>query len=163
MNNNKTLIVYFSKTGKTEIIAKNIQEFTKGDLLKIESATPYPNSYLLAVLKARKELKSTTLPEIKSNTIDTTEYNTIFIGFPIWWGTMPKVMDTFIKENKLSGKLIIPFATHGGGGLARSLNDIVKLIPDATVEKEVFITKKSGTNDTKKEVELWVSKVLKNG
>ncbi|MGF6907279.1 flavodoxin [Fusobacterium sp. PH5-44] len=161
MNNNKILIVYFSKTGKTEIIAKEIQEFTKGDIFKIEPIIPYPNSYLLAVWRGRKELKSNTLPEIKLNTINTNTYNTIFLGFPIWWGTMPKVMDTFIKENELKGKLIIPFATHGGGGSARSIDDIIKLIPDSTIEKEAFTTKKPDTNETKEELRLWINKLLK--
>lgn len=133
--NKNILIAYFSKTGTTETVAKQIQNETGGDLFKIEVVNPYPDEYRATTEQAKKELEENFYPTLKEKVQNLENYDTIFLGYPIWWGTMPMPVFTFLNENKLGGKKIIPFATHQGSGLGRSIEDLIKVVPNGNIEK----------------------------
>lgn len=113
-NNGKILIAYFSETGNTEKFANIIKEQTGGDLFKIEPVTPYPTGEELFNY-TREEQEEDRRPEIKDK-VDISKYDTIFIGYPIWWYEVPQIIKTFLDEYDLSGKTVIPFNTHEGSG-----------------------------------------------
>lgn len=152
----KILIAYFTRTNNTEKIAEMIQEYTKGDIFKIEVLNPYPEAYRATTDQAKKELESGYLPPLKSKIENLDSYDTIFIGYPIWWGTVPTPMRTFLSENDLSGKTIIPFCTHGGGGAGTSTADLTALAPKFTVVSDGYVTRNAGAGRTQGEVTQWL-------
>ncbi len=120
----KTLVVYFSATGTTKGVAQTIASATGADLYEITAAQTYTE----ADLNWNDKNSRTTLeqndksvrPAIGSETISLDGYSTIFIGYPIWWGEEPRIMDTFVESYDLSGKTVIPFCTSGGSGIGSS-------------------------------------------
>lgn len=128
-----TLIVYYSHSGNTAKIANFIGQQTGGDLLPVQPEEAYPISYNAVVEQAKKEIKAGYHPAIKTNMPDPNAYDTIFVGSPNWWSTVAPPVVTFLLQNELSGKTIVPFCTHGGGGMARVAEDIEKLCPQSTV------------------------------
>lgn len=128
---NKTLVVYFSASGETKAVALALAEGLQAD---VEEITPVP-LYSSADLNWRDRNSRTTLemqdessrPKIQKTKYDVKNYETILIGFPIWWGVEPRVVDTYIDENDLRGKKIIVFATSGGSPL--SLSHLKKTYP----------------------------------
>ncbi len=129
-----TLVLYFSKTGTTQRIAEIIGRLTGGDVIRLETVLPYPSDYNMLMEMAQKEKIANARPELKTNIKNLAYYDTIYIGYPIWLETMPMAMFTFIENNDLSGKTIIPFCTHMGSGLGRSVEDIRSILPDSDVK-----------------------------
>jgi len=125
------LVAYFSHTGNTEIIANMIAEQTGGDLFHVETTTVYPEEYNDLIAQARQEQDDDARPELASSVEDMDAYDTVFIGYPNWWGTMPMTMFTFLESYDFSGKTVVPFCTHEGSALGSSESDIAELIPDA--------------------------------
>ena len=125
------LVAYFSHTGNTEVIASMIAEQTGGDLFHVETTTVYPEEYNDLIAQARQEQDDDARPELASSVADMDAYDTVFIGYPNWWGTMPMTMFTFLESYDFSGKTVIPFCTHEGSALGSSNSDIAELIPDA--------------------------------
>ncbi len=152
------LIAYFSKTGTTETAAKQIQKETGGDLFRIEVLNPYPDEYRATTEQARKELEENFYPLLKGKIENLDEYNTIFLGYPIWWGTMPMAVFSFLNENNLSNKKVIPFATHQGSGLGRSVEDLIKAIPYGKIEKNGIAIR---GRTSQKNINEWIKDVLK--
>lgn len=113
------LIAYFSRTGNTETVTNMIAEETRGTLF--------------AITVAQQEQNDNARPALATHVENMDEYEVIFVGYPIWWGTMPMMLFTFLEEHDLNGKTIVPFCTSGGTGLGRSVSDIRTLCPDATV------------------------------
>ena len=122
-NDSKVLIVYYSRTGNTEELAKIISDKVNGDLFKIETVKEYPSEYQEMTDVAQEEKNNNIRLEIKE-TKSTEEYDTVFIGCPIWWGTCPMAMFTYIESQDFTGKTIIPFTTSGGSGLGTVEDDI---------------------------------------
>lgn len=121
----KILVVYFSRTGEeynvgnitkgnTAIVAEYIAQKTGGDLFEIKSATPYPDAYEECTELAKKELETDARPALARNIDNLAQYDTIFLGFPIWWSDLPRIICTFLESNDFSGKKIIPFCTSAG-------------------------------------------------
>ena len=125
------LVAYFSHTGNTEVIAGMIAEQTGGDLFHVETTTVYPEEYNDLIAQARQEQDDEARPELASSVADMDAYDTVFIGYPNWWGTMPMTMFTFLESYDFSGKTVIPFCTHEGSALGSSESDIAELLPDA--------------------------------
>ncbi len=119
----KPLVAYFTLTGNTENAAKIVAEETGADLYKIELVTPYPAEYKEQTELAKKELAEGTLPPIKPWPENIGEYDVVFVGSPVWWGTMSTPVRTFLASGVLKGKKVIPFVTHGGGGADNSFSD----------------------------------------
>ena len=152
----KILIAYFSRTGNTKEIALKIQEKTNGELFEIQPAEPYPENYKETTDKAKQELNSGYLPPLKSKRSNLESYDIIFIGYPIWWGTIPGPVRTFLTENNFSGKTIIPFCTHGGSGLSSSASDIQKLSPQSKM-KEAFAISGSQAKNSENALSEWLN------
>lgn len=129
----KNLVVYFSHSGNTQKIAELIHEKVGGDIFRIETANPYPQDYNACVEAARSEQENKARPALANRVENMDAYDTVFIGYPNWWGTMPMALFTFLEEYDLSGKRVIPFCTHEGSGLGRSVGDIAKLCPNSTI------------------------------
>lgn len=129
----KTLVAYFTLTGNTEKAAKIVAEETNADLYKIELVTPYPSEYKEQTELAKKELAEGILPPIKPWPENIAEYDVVFIGSPVWWGTMSTPVHTFLSSGVLKGKTVIPFVTHGGGGADKSFSDTERLCKDCKV------------------------------
>ncbi|MDR2449009.1 MAG: NAD(P)H-dependent oxidoreductase [Prevotellaceae bacterium] len=136
----KILVAYFSWGGNTREVAKQIQQQTGGDLFEITTVKPYPKDYNECVAEAKKEQQANARPALAAEVKDMAAYDTVFVGYPNWWGTMPQVLFTFLEKYDLSGKTVVPFCTHGGGRWGRSLNDLKKLCPDATVLEGLAIS-----------------------
>lgn len=128
----KALVVYFSWSGNTEALAQEIQAQTGADVFRIETATPYPENYNATVDQGRAELRENARPALKQAKVENlAEYDTVFIGAPNWWSSIPMPVATFLEANDFSGKTIAEFITHGGGGEARCASDLQKLCPGA--------------------------------
>lgn len=127
--NKKILVAYFSHTGNTREIANQIHKRVGGDIFEVQSVNLYPTDYDTVVKQARQELDSDYKPALKTKVEHIESYDVIFIGYPIWWGTFPAPVKTFLSSYDFSGKIIVPFCTHEGSGLGNSVGDILKLCP----------------------------------
>lgn len=125
----KSLVAFFSWSGNTRTIANQIHDIAGGDLFEISSVDAYPSDYDECVKRARQELDKGYRPRLKSEVDDLESYDVIFIGYPNWWGTIPMPIVTFLAKCDSQGRTIVPFCTHGGGRLGRSVADIARLCP----------------------------------
>lgn len=132
------LVAYFSlageqygvgvvEEGNTSIIAHMIAEQTDADLFEIKPKTPYPSSYQGLLDVSQQEMRDHARPEIADTVENIDDYDTIFIGYPNWWGDMPMIVYNFLESYDLSGKTIVPFCTHGGSGLSNTESTIARL------------------------------------
>ena len=163
-----SLVIYFSRDGEnyfggqlkniekgnTEVIAEYIQDFTGADLFKVEPANEYPADYMKCIDVAKKEQQDDARPELKGYLEDISSYDTVFIGFPNWWGTLPMPMFTQLEKLNFAGKIVKPFVTHEGSGFGSSQRDLAKLCDGAEIKKGLSI---SGANvyDVKDTVKAW--------
>ncbi len=154
----KILVAYFSYSGNTREIADQIHKIVGGDIFEIQAVNPYPDDYNAVVKQARHELSSGYKPALKTKVEDIKSYDLIFIGYPNWCSTIPAPVKTFLSECDLSGKTIIPFCTHGGGGLGRSVSDISKLCPQSTL-LDSFAIPGSDVKTAQSEVSEWLRKI----
>ncbi len=152
----KTLVAYFTLTGNTEKAAKIVAETTGADLYQIELVTPYPSEYKAQTELAKKELADGTLPPIKPWPTNIAEYDVVFVGSPVWWGTMATPVRTFLASGALKGKTVIPFVTHGGGGADKSFTDTEKLCEGCKVITDGW----SGYSRMTFGLEKWAKKSL---
>ena len=143
-SNSNILVVYFSHTGEnysvgviekgnTHIIADMIAEETGADMFEIQPVNPYPDTYDGCKDVAKQEQNENARPEFVGNVANMEQYDTVFIGYPIWWGDLPMVVYTFLESCDFSGKTIIPFCTHEGSGLSGTNRSIENICSDATV------------------------------
>lgn len=160
---NNILIVYFSRSGNTKELAAQIQAITGGKLVELEPVEVYPADYQLTVNRARRELASDIHPPLKTKIDDIDAYSIIFLGSPNWGGSIAPPVKTFLSEYDLSGKIIIPFMTHGGSGLGHTSSDLKSLAPRATLAEGLAV-RGSAVREARKNVEAWVSRfgILKN-
>lgn len=144
MNKGKVLIVFFShagenysvgnvKVGNTKLVADEIQKLTGGDMFEVVAEKSYDMPYNELIKVAQEEANQNEKPAFKGEVKNINEYDTVFIGGPIWWGTYPQVMFSFFDKYDLNGKTLIPFTTHEGSGLADCVEDIKKAYPKANV------------------------------
>lgn len=127
------LIVYFSQTGNTETVANIIHDNVGGDIVKLETTEAYPSDYDELVDYAQQEQQEDARPELSTVIENIEQYDTIFLGYPNWWGDMPMAIYTFLDTYDLSGKTIAPFITHGGSGLSGTPENIQEEELNATV------------------------------
>lgn len=131
----KTLVVYYSRTGTTETVAKQIASLLGADLFKVERKEPYPDDYTATTEVAKEEKEANARPELATYLPRDTvaAYDTIFFGFPIWWGTAPMPMLSFLNFYDLGGKNIYTFCTSGSSPISGSTADIRSNAPGAKV------------------------------
>lgn len=114
-NEMKTLIVYFSYTaGNTKGIAEKIQKTVGGDIVRLETVTPYPDDYDTVVKQGQQEVEQGYKPELKPLGVDVKDYDRIIVGTPTWWYRMVPAVWTFLSDNEFGGKVVVPFSTHAG-------------------------------------------------
>ncbi len=131
----KKLVAYFSASGTTKNVAERLAKAADADLFEIRPVTPYTDADLNwrdAESRSTKEKNDRSIrPEIAEKLSDVSGYDTIFIGFPIWWYTAPNIISTFLEQYDFSGKTMIPFATSGGSGMDSVTEDLEKVCPNA--------------------------------
>ena len=165
----KALVVFFShagdnysvgniKVGNTKIVADYISEITGADQFEIVTHKYDGMAYRPLCDLAKEEQQNGELPEFEGSIEDISQYETIFIGSPVWWGTWPQVVFTFFSKYNLSGKTIIPFTTHEGSGLGNCVKDVKKAYPDATV-LDGFSIYGHDVREGKGRVEKWLKKL----
>lgn len=135
MKQQKILVVYYSWSGNTEAVAKKIQAETKADLFQIELQKPYSMDYSACVDEYRADKRENRVRPLKHKLENISDYDTIYLGSPIWSGTIALPVKTFLAEHDLSEKRVIPFVTHGGGGSGSSFADMKKQAPRAEFSK----------------------------
>lgn len=156
-NEPKALVVYFSCTGNTKSVAEKIAQLTGADLYEIVPEIPYTAedlNYNNDSCRANREMDDPSArPAIGSNAVEISVYDTVFIGYPIWWGTMPRIINTFLDTYDLSGKTVMPFCTSGSTGVSKSLSDIRAQEPAADVRDGL---RASGSSDSR--IDEWISR-----
>lgn len=124
--------------GNTEVVANLVHEAVGGDIFHIETSIPYSSDMAELVKRKNQELQSGKIPELKSKVENLKSYDVVFLGYPIWSGTLPTPVRSFIEENDLSEKTIVPFCTHDGYGPGSSVDVIKQLLPKDTRVLNVF-------------------------
>lgn len=142
----KVLIAFFSWGGNTKGIANEIQTQTGADLFEIELVNPYSDDYNTVLDEAQRDQNEQARPELSSHVENMDEYDTILIGYPNWWASIPMPIASFLEEYDFSGKTIIPFCSHGGGRFGQSLTAISKLVPDASMGEALSVHYSGGSS-----------------
>lgn len=174
--NKKALVIYSSfigeqysvgviEKGNTEIVADMIIKKTGATRYKVEPKNDiYPkDSYKKLTEIASEELHNNIRPEIKDITFDISNYDTIFVGAPVWWGDFPMIMYTLFEKIDMNGKTIIPFSTHGGSGLSGFDSKLKRIYPNANVEKGLAIIgtdTQNNKNKVRNEVDKWIESIM---
>ena len=151
------LIAYFSWSGNTEAVAQEIQAQTGADLFEIVPAEPYTDDYNELLDIAQEEQSSDARPAI-AESVDLSGYDTMYLGFPNWWGDMPMLLYTFLDEYDLSGKTIAPFNTSGGSGFSGSLDTIEEMEPEAEITEGLSLGD-GEAEDCADVVEEWLANI----
>ena len=156
MEKKKVLVVYFSATGTTEQVAKQIAKYADADIFEITPAKPYSSADLDWTNKQSRssvEMNNPKArPELKALSVDVSKYDYIFLGYPIWWDLAPRIVNSFIEAANLAGKTVIPFATSGSSTIANSVAVLKKSYP-----KIKWQTGKLLNHVSEKEIGTWVS------
>ena len=141
----KTLIAYFSWGGNTRGVAEEIQRQTGADLFEITLVTPYSTDYNTVLDEAQRDQNQQARPELSAHVEDMGQYDTVILGYPNWWASIPMPIASFLEEYDFSGKTILPFCSHGGGRFGQSLTAIAKLAPDAVMGKGLSVHYSGGS------------------
>ena len=152
------LVLYFSMSGNTEAVANIIHDEVGGDIIRLETVQTYPEDYDELVDYAQEEQQDNARPELSTTIDNIDQYDTIFLGYPNWWGDMPMPIYTFLDNYDLSGKTIAPFITHGGSGLSGTPSNIQEEEPDATVTEGLSIYGDDAEN-SQSDVREWLNSI----
>lgn len=152
----KVLIAYFSWGGNTAGIAEEIRNQTGADLFEITMLHPYSDDYNTVLDEAQRDQNAQARPELADHVENMEQYDTIILGYPNWWASIPMPVASFLEEYDFSGKTIIPFCSHGGGRFGQSLTAISKLVPDAAMGEALSIHY-SGGSGMPDDVSQWLS------
>ena len=158
-SNRKTLIVFFSWSRNIRSIARQIHEKIGGDFVELELVRPYSTNYNTCLDEAKRDQERAARPELKTTIENISQYDTILIGYPNWWATIPMPMATFLDQYDLYGKTILPFCSHGDGRLGQSVSDITKMKPQATVKEGLSIHYSGGRSLTT-DIDTWLANNL---
>ena len=129
----KMLVVYYSQTSNTQQVANEIATRLNADMAEIVPVEPYENDFKATLDRGKKELDEGILPEIQPLGVNVADYDVVFIGYPIWFGTYAPPVATFLDQVDLSGKKVVPFCTFGSGGLESGIHDLHKAEPQANI------------------------------
>ena len=168
---NRSLVIYFSRIGEniydgsikviekgnTEVIAEYIKEFTGADLFKVERKDDYASDYNTCMRESKEEFNSNARPELKNYLDSIDEYDTIYIGSPIYWGTMPNPMFTQLERLNWHGKNVRVFTTHEGNGLGKVLEDVKRVCYGANVNDNAIAILGHEVNDAKNQINTWIN------
>lgn len=158
---NKILIAYFSASGETGKLAKTLSAVTGGDLFEIRPETAYTSADLNWMdKKSRSTVEmqdKSSRPAIAAPCSNLADYDTIFVGFPIWWYVAPTIINTFLESGDFSGKKIVLFATSGGSGFGKTVENLKDSAPGATIVEGKLL---NGTQSVAG-LKSWVDSILK--
>jgi len=162
--NRKYLVLYASRTSNTERVAHLIQTTINCDMLEVEPQTPYYDDYNSMLNRSQDELaaiRQGNYPPIKTSVEKFDDYDIVFIGYPIWYGSMATPMQTFLHEHasKLAGKQIALFATSGSSGISTSVDEVRKLCPDAKVIDRTLLLTSSTLSQMAERVPTWLEEI----
>lgn len=144
----KTAVIYYSRSGVTKKIADKIAAKFSVDVYPVEPEKAYGN-YLSAVIRVGGENMRKKTPALKTKVADFSAYDVVFIGFPVWYGTVPSFLQEYIRKANLAGKRVIPFATAGANGKESSLETVKKLLPKSEITDYFYAThSQMGTADS---------------
>ena len=129
----KVLVIYYSQTSNTKKVAQEIATKTGADVEEIVAVNPYNGDFQATIGRCQQEREQGITPEINPIKANLADYDTIFIGYPVWFGTYAPPVAAFLKQVDLSGKKIVPFCTFGSGGLDSSVKDLAKALPNAEI------------------------------
>jgi flavodoxin len=129
----KKLVLYYSETGTTKTVAQELQKQLGADIESIEPVTPYSGNFQETIQRGQREMQSGETPELKPLKSKMADYDVIFIGYPIWFGTYANPIITLVKEQDFAGKTVVPFCTFGSGGLNTSSDALKKALPKANI------------------------------
>ncbi|AEE15660.1 flavodoxin [Treponema brennaborense] len=153
----KTLIVFYSWGGTTQGIARKIQQKLGCDMFEIELVKPYSTDYNTVLDEAQRDQRNQARPAIKNKVADFAKYDTIVLGYPNWWASIPMPIATFLESYDFDGKTVIPFCSNGGGRLGQSVSAITKLVPGASVKNPLSIYYSGGAS-LDSDLNKWLSK-----
>lgn len=145
--------------GRLRAIADMIQDTTGGEVFSIRTSVVYPADGGELIDYAAEEQEENARPELTSHIEDLAQYNTIFVGYPNWWGDMPMALYSFFDEYDFSGKTIIPFNVHNGSGLSRTIETIQELEPNATVIEDGFTISEDDVENAGENVSTWLNEL----
>ena len=132
---NRQLVLYYSENGTTKAVAEELQKQLGADIEAIEAVEPYSGNFQATIERCNKERESGQTPALKALQSNIADYDTIYLGYPIWFGTYALPIATLVKEQTFEGKTIIPFCSFGSGGLNTSTADLEKALPKANILK----------------------------
>jgi len=167
----KILIVYLTRTKNTKAVADMIHEQVGGTLVELELVTPYPENYREIVAQVARENESGFLPPLKTQITNLDQYEVVFLGFPTWGMQLPPPMKSFLTENNLSGKTVVPFNTNGGYGIGSSFDKVAELCPNSEIlegfsvrggsERDgiLFVMDGEKEVEVRQEVEKWLDRL----
>lgn len=169
----KILIAYFSLGGNTRVVAEMLQKEIGGDIFEVKTVQTYPQEFKPLIDLAAQEQEADARPLLATKVEDMSAYDTIFLGYPNWWGTMPMALFSFLEQYDFAGKTIIPFCTHNGSRLGTSVRDIERLAPAATILAGLALNggrsgsfelgSDSARTKVQKEIVLWLRKLGMSG
>ncbi len=168
----KTLVVYFSiagdvynvgkvEVGNTALMASYIVDYLNADSFEIVPVKTYPSNHSDLIANAKEEQQRDDRPEIKNKLNNIDDYDTIFIGYPIWWGDLPQILYTFLEEYNFYGKTVIPFNTHEGSGSAGTYSIVKNKLPNTNVNTNGLAIqgKVARTDDGKEKTINWLKEL----
>ncbi len=154
----KVLVVYYSRSGNTRDMANQIHALAGGDIVELQTVTPYPFEHRATTEQARRELDSGYKPPLTTKITGLASYDVIFVGSPSWWGTYAAPVKTFLSDSDFSGKTLVPFITHEGSGLGRAPADMAKLCPKSTL-LEGLAVRGGSVKTAREDMESWLRKI----
>lgn len=158
MKEKKTLVAYFSATGTTERVARLIASVTGADLFEIAPAEPYSAADLdwndKSSRSSREMADEACRPALADTLVDAARYDTLYVGFPVWWNEAPRAVNSFLESLDLEGVVVIPFATSGGSGIANSERRLRETYPNAK-----WLPGRLLNGATRGKVEAWVEEL----
>lgn len=150
------VIAVFSRTGNTLALAEAVQARTDLDIVRIEPAVPYPDDYDEMLAVGQREQDEDARPALAESVSSLADYDTVYLGFPVWWGHIPQIIRTLADRGDLAGKTIAPFSTSGSSSISASVADLRELCPDATVLEGLTVTE-SGLSTMDASAEEWLA------
>ena len=151
----KALVIYFSWSGNTRRIAQLIQQKLGCDIVELELKRPYSSDYNTCLDEAQRDQEREARPALKTKIENLAQYDTILLGYPNWWASIPMPIATLLESYDFSGKTIAPFCSHGGGRLGQSLSAIAKLAPESNIGQGLSIHY-SGGSTLSDDVAAWL-------
>ena len=153
----KTLIIYFSWSGNTRSIAKMLQQKLGCDIVELELERPYSGDYNTCLDEAQRDQQNEARPKLKTKIENLARYDTILLGYPNWWASIPMPIATLLESYDFSGKTIAPFCSHGGGRLGQSLTAIAKLAPKSKLTPGLSVHYGGGSS-LGRDIDKWLAK-----